>query len=100
MRKLPTLVDCTTFRFPDCGSYGLGATLLFQLGYYGYSDRVSVGAPFLCQTVTRIRSYLGSKPLLSSEQLHLSEFIAHRSRDMVLRLDLHTEARNTAAQQA
>ena len=100
-RKLPVLRDCTTFRFPDDGArYGLDAILLAQIVFHVYGDQPRLGALSFFRTVSELASWLTSHKVFAPEQLHISEFVAHRSRDMILRLDLHTEARNTAVQQA
>ena len=59
-----------------------------------------MGAAYFYSTIACIGAYCDCTPIFAAEQLHLSEFVAHRTRDMVLRLDLHTEARNTAVQVA
>ena len=100
-RKLPVLRDCTTFRFPDDDArYGLDAILLAQIVYRVYGEQQHVGALSFFRIVAELASWLTSCKVFAPEQLHVSEFVAHRSRDMILRLDLHTEARNTAVQQA
>ena len=100
-RKLPVLRDCTTFRFPDDGArYGLDAILLAQIVFRAYGEQPHLGALSFFRIVGELASWLTSCKVFAPEQMHLSEFVAHRSRDMILRLDLHTEARNTAVQQA
>ena len=93
--------DCTTFRFPDDGArYGLDAILLAQIVFRAYGEQSHLGALSFFRIVAELASWLTIQKVFAPEQLHISEFVAHRSRDMILRLDLHTEARNTAVQQA
>ena len=80
--------------------YSADVLLLCQVVYSGFERRHAMGAPYFYSTVACIGGYCDCTPIFAPEQLHLSEFVAHRTRDMVLRLDLHTEARNTAVQVA
>ena len=100
MKKLPVLCDCTTFRCQEGVKYSADVLLLCQVVYSGFERRHAMGAPYFYSTVACIGAYCDCSPIFAPEQLHLSEFVAHRTRDMVLRLDLHTEARNTAVQVA
>lgn len=74
--------------------------ILCQVVYSSFGDKQCFGEPHFYDVVTCIAKYLTSTHLFAEEQLHLSEFVSHRSRDLILRLALHTEARNTAVQLA
>ena len=100
MKKLPVLCDCTAFRCKEGMKYSADVILLCQVVYSGFERRHTMGAPCFYSTVSCIAAYCDCTSIFAAEQLHLSEFVAHRTRDMVLRLDLHTEARNTAVQVA
>ena len=99
-KKLPALCDCTTFRCREGLKYSAESILLCQVVFSGFERRHTVGGLYFYSTVARIGAYCDWSSIFAEEQLHLSEFVAHRSRDMILRLDLHTEARNTAVQVA
>eukprot|EP00438_Fugacium_kawagutii_P025227 Skav230240 [mRNA] locus=scaffold1818:78429:87690:+ [translate_table: standard] len=100
MKKLPTPWDCTTFRYPEGNVYGFDWMILCQVVYNCLGKKQCFGEPHFYEVVTCIATCLTSTHLFAKEQLHLSEFVSHRSRDLILRLDLHTEARNTAVQLA
>ena len=101
-KKLPTLVDCTAFRCLQLKKMSLVHVLVRQLFYYNHTKQEYAGTYNFCKLVGLVCSYLeaDSGALFAEEQLHLCEFVGHRTRDMVLRLDMHTEARNTAIQVA
>ena len=102
-KKLPTLVDCATFRCLQSKKLSLVHVLVRQVFYYNRTKNDEyTGTYNFCKLVAAVCSYLDvdSDLLFAEEQLHLCEFVGHRTRDMVLRLDMHTEARNTAIQVA
>ena len=100
-KKLPTLVDCTAFRCLEGKELPWCHILVRQVLYHGHNKNQHAGAQNFCQLVATVCSFLRSdSTLYAEEQLHLAEFAAHRTWDMILRLDMHTEARNTAIQTA
>ena len=100
-KKLPTLKDCTAFRCLQGTKFSFCQVLVRQIFYHGHKKQVYAGTQDFCKLVDGVCSFLEKDATIAAEeQLHLSEFVAYRTRDMVLRLDMHTEARNTAIQTA
>ncbi|CAK9022774.1 unnamed protein product [Durusdinium trenchii] len=98
-KKLPTLADTTTFRCLEGKGFTWCHILVSQALYHGHNKHVCVGTQNFQKLVVCISAYLAPvADTFAAEQLHLAEFVAHRTRDMVFRLDMHTEARNTAIQ--
>ena len=83
MKKLPVLCDCATFRCQEGMKYSADVLLLCQVVYSGFERRHAMGAPYFYSTVAWIGAYCDCTPIFAPEQLHLSEFVAHRTRDMV-----------------
>ena len=97
-RKHPVLLDCTTFRWAATAQPSLLVILVQQLLYGAMRDWCDTDADTK-HIETLLFAFLGTG-VYAREQLHLSEYIALRACDALLRLDMHTEARNTAVLQA